>query len=1660
MKKRLDQIFWQAVDAGRMAKKNAISQMAGLGRQYRFVRIPVMFVMFLYILMSDAILHLFITLRTKEQFSRGLAYAMAFVLVFNTFDYSLLAAEQAATGEIVAVEELDDAVANQTLPVDAKEKDITFPTSLNVTVQTVTEEELELETETIETETEETETETEEAETETEETELAETETVEETEAAAETEAVAETEVAEETAEAETTVEEPVEESSQPETAAPVEEPAATETPAQTEAPAENAAPAAVEEDTTARAIVDFLFPAMKVYAAEVEEVAEETEAAEENTEVAPATRQVVTTEEITLTGIKWRLDESLSTQPKFNSEVEGEVFVYSPILPEGYALATLLPTITVTIVPKDAFPFYEEAVIDGVKIVVWADAGVFPEGSKLSARRISGSEEAQVEAAVSQKRDENANKVESYSFDIKVLDAEGTEVQPDTAKGRVKVSFSMAKVANQNLDTDVYHTSNHNSANLEAEKLDTNENGETVEAYTDGFSYYTVEFGYDDMQYVLAGDASVALSEILATVGLSGTALSAVSSNPELFAISGEAGNLVVTAVQAFNTDETLTIRMDDGFEYVIRVTDSQGIEIGNHGYPYGENMESDITLLLDLPSGGATVYEWQVSDTKNGQYSPAAGMSGTVSADDKVIRTASVGNIVTSGKWYRCVVKANADSNVIGTSEPVQILHMALRWSEYWYISNGTMAISYLNANSFNVGGKFGNNWYCTSYSDKWGIQSSGEDVPATTGYYETQGNLSAFKFFFEEENDHIVYIDATMAQDMKHFGFATDIMVGDNDNAPTSVVLDRSGNPVQMQLIQTNSFADLENPNFDKDNTLSFVAKAITPANTYYVGFYSNVKIFAFNDHEHSSAGTYVLDPTNTHLIQMEGKDSGGSLSWMNQQPGSTIHFSFSVGSVNQTGASLTATVETSTNGFTILDAAPDTYYRLYKEDSEGNKNYIDVAQNSDGTYSPVSGDATGSSWIPGNLDGLTYNQLQSDTVYKVEMLTAEDYQKMINGQEVESSTTEIQTAVDPLHPQTDEEGNTTKVSVTRTDSTITVSNVTMGSGYTYALEDENGRVVTTYQAPTGEEGAEVGQITFTGLETDKTYYLVAKHDGNDNSGKVAMPVAVVNTEYYYTGSEQTLDPSQLTVKNGDATLRYGVDYTITGTTTATEEGDYQIQINFLGDLADNGTITKTWKVQKVPMTENACEMEVESVGYSGTTVTQSVVVKDPRTGRVLEEGVDYRILDDSSAMEQTSVGNYQIRIEGMGHYTGTVTKTWSINPVPSNSFSMALNVQTDEEGNLVGSPEDQVVVKDIYGRTLTKGQDYDIVVVGQNSDGSYDVRVTGKGGYYGTTTARVTTPKPANTITVPVSNNGNNGNPGTTKDVVRIASVQMEQEATGTPAAPDVKNLKVNNLQNVVEEDTDPDKDEVHMVVKAKPMDESSVEESVKTAVKAVLTQAYGGAVSENEIRQDYLDLSVLRIVKRAAANTTTSSLVPDTQSVLEIQVEYNSTNKYNLCIVRDHEGTTSCFAKLASRPTGNYQDGTYYVEETVDENGAATSQIYFYSRYFSTYTVAYTTVDVPVNLMGGTSVATASTSTQSGSDAAQAGQQVEEAAETEEVAENAAATEDTADNAAKTVPHTADENPIVWLWILLGTSGTFLGYRSKKELEDRLREDIR
>ena len=178
---------------------------------------------------------------------------------------------------------------------------------------------------------------------------------------------------------------------------------------------------------------------------------------------------------------------------------------------------------------------FDESKTIDGIKITVKAEEGAFPAGSTLSVRKVTAAEEKKAEAAVESERDENANVATSYTFDIKVLDKDGNEIQPAEGK-KVEVLFKAEEIANENLETSVYHIKEEGS--LVAESLDTTEKGDTVAAETDGFSYYTVEFTYGELFYIDTATTEIPLNTILDEIGLTGTVTKAVSSSPELFSV------------------------------------------------------------------------------------------------------------------------------------------------------------------------------------------------------------------------------------------------------------------------------------------------------------------------------------------------------------------------------------------------------------------------------------------------------------------------------------------------------------------------------------------------------------------------------------------------------------------------------------------------------------------------------------------------------------------------------------------------------------------------------------------------------------------------------------------------------------------------------------------------------------------------------------------------------------------------------------------------------------------------------------------------------------------------------------------------------------------------------------------------------------------
>ena len=103
------------------------------------------------------------------------------------------------------------------------------------------------------------------------------------------------------------------------------------------------------------------------------------------------------------------------------------------------------------------------------MSVRVKADPGVLPEGAALSVRKVYFGEKQSVEAAVDSAREDGKNIAKSLTYDIKVLDENGKEIEPYTSKGSVRVSFTMAEAGNQNLSADIYHIGD----DMNAKKLD-----------------------------------------------------------------------------------------------------------------------------------------------------------------------------------------------------------------------------------------------------------------------------------------------------------------------------------------------------------------------------------------------------------------------------------------------------------------------------------------------------------------------------------------------------------------------------------------------------------------------------------------------------------------------------------------------------------------------------------------------------------------------------------------------------------------------------------------------------------------------------------------------------------------------------------------------------------------------------------------------------------------------------------------------------------------------------------------------------------------------------------------------------------------------------------------------------------------------------------
>ncbi len=262
--------------------------------------------------------------------------------------------------------------------------------------------------------------------------------------------------------------------------------------------------------------------------------------------------------------------------------------------------------------------PFDESRIIDGVEIKVTAPDGVFPEGASLSVQKVTAAaEQSEVDAAIEEERETNVNVAVSYTYDIKISDADGTEIQPN---GEVSISFSMPENTNTNLDTAVYHIDD----DMNATAMDVEVVSDVATVTSDSFSYYTVEFTYDEKEYVLQGGDVILLKDLLGLIGLTGEVSAWEVSNNELFDIyradekeglwydyidemevprdNANGTILYFVSLKPFDTQEWLKVTIED-ITYEIVVTDGiiindvdvgdiEGIEQGPDATNFTQNI------------------------------------------------------------------------------------------------------------------------------------------------------------------------------------------------------------------------------------------------------------------------------------------------------------------------------------------------------------------------------------------------------------------------------------------------------------------------------------------------------------------------------------------------------------------------------------------------------------------------------------------------------------------------------------------------------------------------------------------------------------------------------------------------------------------------------------------------------------------------------------------------------------------------------------------------------------------------------------------------------------------------------------------------------------------------------------------------------------
>ena len=292
--------------------------------------------------------------------------------------------------------------------------------------------------------------------------------------------------------------------------------------------------------------------------------------------------------------------------------------------------------------------------------------------------------------------------------------------------------------------------------------------------------------------------------------------------------------------------------------------------------------------------------------------------------------------------------------------------------------------------------------------------------------------------------------------------------------------------------------------------------------------------------------------------------------------------------------------------------------------------------------------------------------------------------------------------------------------------------------------YRVKDENG--VYGAWSTTVPSTTDAGTVTYQVRALNDNYVTVT--DETEYTLKVTQKAITVSdsTRLEYNGADQTLtiaaakatgvlDGETLTLNNATITGKNVDTYT-----TVNPNYTWSVAKANGEDSTGNYTIEVTGMLVISPI--RFAVADLADVTYSGEAQAQKVTATDS-LGNTLVNGTDYTVTYSENVMD---AGEVTVTIKGIGNYTGTVTKTYKINPAEITVYAEATRDYNGEDQTLtIGADKAEGVVN---GETLIltdakiTGKDantYETVSAytwsvtkadGSDSSANYSIDVTGK------------------------------------------------------------------------------------------------------------------------------------------------------------------------------------------------------------------------------------------------------------------------------------------------------------------------------------------